>query len=105
MQGGIAQTIALVLAANARMRGISAPGWPDGTAYSFCNCVRFEGRRMEGLFGLGRPRTIDDPNQWLDTLPAGMRRAQFVAIPRSAPGISDRQSVGFAGGGPAFLAQ
>ncbi|MCW3848291.1 hypothetical protein OF829_13680 [Sphingomonas sp. LB-2] len=104
MQGGIAQTIGLVLAVNARLRGIALPRWPEGSAYVFCNEVRFEGRKDRRLFGLGRPLTIGDPNQWLETLPAGTQRAQLTLLPRNDPNISDRESVGFTGGGPVCLA-
>jgi len=105
MQGGIAQTIGLVLAVNARKRGMSAAGWPDGSIYKFCNRVRFVGRASTGFLGLGKSVEIDNPGRWLETMPGGMERAQLSVLPRNDPNIPDRESVGFANGGPLFLAQ
>jgi len=68
VQGGIAQSIGLVLAANARRRGLPTVAWPNGSIYQFCKAVRFTGRTSTG------PGQIDDPDQWLDSLPTGSRR-------------------------------
>lgn len=105
MQGGIAQIIGLVLAANARQRGMSPAGWPDGSIYQFCDKVRFLGRQSNRFLGFRKSVEIDDPTGWLETMPQGMERAQLAVVPRNDPNISDRESVGFANGGPVFLAQ
>jgi hypothetical protein len=104
VQGGIAQTAGLVLAANARLRGLPArSGWPDGSTWIFCREVRFDGRERPGLLGR-RPVTAADPDQWLATLPAGATHAQLQVFARNH-GPPDRQGVAFANGGPVFLAQ
>jgi hypothetical protein len=105
MQGGIAQTIGLVLSANARKRGLQTTNWPDGSIYTFCNRVTFLGRKRDEPLGFGRVLEVDNPDHWLETLPAQMTKAQLCALSRSDPNISDRESVGFANGGPIFLAQ
>ncbi len=105
MQGGMAQTIGLVLAANAAKRGLPIARWPDSSIYTFCNEVRFVGRKSNSISGTGRSFDIDDPNLWLNTLPAGMDKAQLNILPQNDQRISDRESVGFANGGPIFLAQ
>ncbi|RVT89473.1 hypothetical protein [Sphingomonas crocodyli] len=105
MQGGIAQTIGLVFAANARRRKINCPEWPGSSIYQFCKEVRFVGRKRSRLFGLSTKLEIADPNAWLDTLPSDMTCARLSVLSRSDASISDRESVGFANGGPMFLVQ
>jgi YD repeat-containing protein len=105
MQGGIAQTIGLVLAANAQKRGLPTAKWPDGSIFNFCNRVKFEGRKSAGLFGFGRALNLDDPNRWLESIPDSFERAQLNVFSRSDLNVSDRECVGFANGGPVFVAQ
>jgi len=105
VQGGILQTIALVFAANARLHGVSYAGWPDASAFHFCNRVNFVGRKRPGFLGFSTALDVPNPNIWLDTLPADTSSARLVVLPRNDPNISDLTSVGFAGGGPVFLAQ
>lgn len=105
MQGGIAQTISLVFAANAWRRKIAYSGWPNASVYQFCDNVSFIGRKRAGFFGFGRSLVLVDPNAWLDTLPEGMAGARLRVMPRNEREISDRESVGFANGGPMFFAQ
>lgn len=105
MQGGIAQTIGLVFAANAKLRGLQGADWPDGSIYSFCKKVGFVGRKRKGILSFGRQIRVADPNEWLRTLPADAERAQLNVFARGDPSISDRESVGFSGGGPVFVAQ
>ena len=57
MQGGIAQTIGLVLAVNAKKRGLAVPAfWPAGSIFKFCKTVDFEGRKGRGFLGGACPR-------------------------------------------------
>jgi hypothetical protein len=97
VQTSTAQTIRLVLAANARLRGLSlASGWPDGPDWMFCRAVRFTGRKGTG--------SVSDPEQWLDTMPKGATHAQLQVLTRESEHPS-RKLVGFANQDPAFLAQ
>lgn len=105
MNGEIAMTIGLVLAANARKRGISCPRWPDASIYQFCNKVTFTGRRRGWALIPGSAREAGDPNVWLDTLPPSMTSARLCVLRRDDPQISDRESAGFANSGPIFAAR
>lgn len=105
MQGPLAQTIGLVLSANASKRGLRTASWPDGSVYTFCKEIKFLGRKTQGSFGLGKTIELNDPNRWLKTLPSQLQRAQLNVIRREDPHISDRMSAAFANGGPVFLAQ
>lgn len=105
MQGGIAQTIGLVLSVNAKLRGLMPATWPDASIYRFCNSVKFVGRTRRGFFPWNKTSEIFDPNTWLDTLPSSTTGAHICVFRRNDPNISERQSVVFAGGGPIFVAQ
>jgi hypothetical protein len=105
VQGGIAQTVGLVFAANARRHGLSSTGWPDASTYQYCQSVEFVGRQRVRGFGFASPIEVNDPNAWLETLPEHMTGARLRVLSRNDPNISDRESVGFANGGPVFLAQ
>lgn len=100
MQGGIAQTLGLVLAANAKLHGLDHARWPDASIYAFCNSVRFVGSERGGLFSAFRQSLFEDPEQWLAHIGLG---ARLRVVTRNDPAITDRESVGFAGGGPVFL--
>ncbi|MFC7378092.1 hypothetical protein [Brevundimonas sp. GCM10030266] len=91
MQGHIAQSIGLTLAANARHQGLAAARWPDASVFLFCKHVRFV-RRGTTAYA--------DPEQWLASTGSG---AVLRVASRNNSGLGDRESVGFAGGGPLLI--
>jgi hypothetical protein len=105
MQGSIAQMIGLVLAANARARGIAIPApWPNASIFAFCKSVVF--------FAPGRTRWLRrqriemiaaDPSQWLERFEGGAAVARLRAFAGDNPALSDRMSVAFVGGGPRLV--
>lgn len=103
MQGEIVQSMGLVLAINARRRGYRVPSWPDASIYCFCNRIEFMGRAP--LVESDRQLSFPDPNAWLDHIQRGAGGAKLRVFTRGQPGISDRNSVGLAGGGPVVLVE
>lgn len=103
MQGDIALSMGLVLAANARLRGLSTPSWPDGSIYLFCNKVDFIGAATKGLFRSKILQSFPDPNAWLNHIQQSGQGVKLRLLQRGDPNISDRNSVGLAGGGPVVL--
>ncbi|MBE9607544.1 hypothetical protein IAI18_21955 [Acetobacteraceae bacterium H6797] len=101
----MAQTIGLVLAARAKLRGLPAPHWPDSSIYNFCNRVTFTGRTRPSAQPWRRDAPLPDPDAWLNSLPSGTTEARLRVIRRNDPNIGDRMSVAFAGGGPVSVAE
>jgi hypothetical protein len=103
VQGGIAQTIGLVLAFNGyRRRSAPSGWWPDGSIFAFCGSIDFVGRQH--AYG-SADIPVADPAVWLSTAPPSATGARLRVLARNDPNISDRESVGFAGGGPVFVAE
>ena len=104
MQGTIAQAAALAIFGNDILRGYSRENfWPASTVFKFCKAVRFVAlsgeatRPTESLFA-------EDPMQWILRLrDEGTTRLRLHAVASNDPGISDRMSVGFVGGGGRWL--
>ena len=104
MQGSIAQALALTIYANDVLRGTPRDRfWPSATAFVFCKNVRF-------LDLGGQPNApteilfAQDPVQWV----ARLKREGAVGfhvhyLSSNGPGISDRMSVAFVGGGGQWL--
>jgi hypothetical protein len=105
MQGPIAQALALTCVGNGVLRGREVAGfWPNADVFRFsksCDFRRVEGERDELVAA--------DPLAWFAMLRASdckglrlhhaqRRRGQNQTIP-----VSDRDLVGFVGGGPAWL--
>ncbi len=103
MQGPIAQALALSCVGNAFLRGKDVSGfWPDASVFRFSKSCEF--RRLDG----DRDALIAaDPMAWFETLHAykGLRlhTAPRQRGPQQTLAINERQSVGFVGGGPAWL--
>lgn len=96
MQGTIAQLAALTIHANAFLRGRPLAGfWPGNTAFQFCKRVDFVAAAD------GREQAYAaDPKRWLERLRReGVTAVRLYRGTRNEPGISDRQSVAFVGGG------
>src|SRR5689334_8035550 len=103
LQGPIAQALALTCVGNAHRIGKDVSGfWPEASVFRFSKCCDF--RRVEGE----RDAPIAaDPLAWFETLRAwrGLRlhTAPRPRGPQQAIPISERQSAGFVGGGPAWI--
>lgn len=103
MQGPIAQALALTCVGNAFLRGRDVSGfWPDASVFRFskaCDFRRVEGERDELIAA--------DPLAWFATLHAchGLRlhSAPGPRGPQQSIPINERESVGFVGGGPAWI--
>ncbi len=103
MQGPIAQALALSSVANAFLRGKDVSGfWPDATVFRFsksCDFRKLEGERDELI--------ASDPMAWFETLRTSrglqLHAAPRPRAPRQTVPINERQSVGFVGGGPAWI--
>lgn len=105
MQGTIAQSMGLVLAANAARRGISVPSWPNASVFAFCSKVEFIGTEKRGVFRQRRAQFFPDPAAWLEKIRQDTEGARLRVLSRGDPNISDRNSVGFVGGGPIVLVE
>lgn len=100
MQGSIAQTLALVMHGNARLRGMSeAPFFPYNSTCQFCKQVDFEIR--EPSWRAWRKRAYaGSPDEWYRAISRDGVRELFVDYSTASdPGIADRMSVAFVGGG------
>ena len=103
MQGPIAQALALTCVGNAYLRGEDVAGfWPDASVFRFsksCDFREVDGDRDELIAA--------DPLAWFETLRSrrGLRlhTAPRPRGPQQTIPISERQSVGFVGGGPAWI--
>ncbi len=104
MQGTIAQAAALAIFGNDILRGYSRENfWPDSTVFKFCKAVRFVALSGEATSPTESP-FAEDPMQWIARLRnEGTTRLRLHAVASNDPGISDRMSVGFVGGGGRWL--
>jgi hypothetical protein len=101
MQGPLAQMVALTCHANAVLRGIPAPAFfPGNSTCQFCKSITF---LVGGTPPGGEPQSAvfaNSPDAWVRLLPSrgplGLRLRQHA---QNKPGISDRNSAGFVGGG------
>ena len=105
MNGPIAQLLALACHFNGRARGITANAFfPSNSTCKFCEYIRFV-RRRSGWFGTSTSWQTDasTPDEWLTREAKAGRSALVVHQRIDDPGISDRMSAGFVGGGGRWL--
>lgn len=101
MQGPLAQMVALTCHGNAVIGGHPlSPFLHGNSTCQFCHSVSFiAGGGSEG----GEPKTItlaESPDRWLEYLSnRAILGLRLVQSPRNDPGISDRNSSAFVGGG------
>lgn len=104
MNGSIAQIAALTCFGNACLSGL--PGtqfFPANSTCQFCERVRFV-TLSTNIFGKSKETEIaQNPDSWWAVLKSrGASGIRLSRIPQNNPGISDRMSAGFAGGGGAW---
>lgn len=100
MQGPIAQAAALVVQGNRRLAGATNRDfWPGASVFKFCKTVRFVTLASERELAFA-----DDPAAWIEGLRgAGVQSLSLHHLPGTHPLMTDRLSVGFAGGGGRWL--
>jgi hypothetical protein len=97
MDGSIAQALAVTVSGNAFLQGLDiGPFWPEADPFIFCDSVRFVS---------GDGMSAANPEDWLRQLRCGPARLRLGVVPRNEPGWSDRQTVGFANGGPRWVTE
>lgn len=104
MQGPIAQTLALAIHGNAALRGIEVHDFfPSHSTCTFCKSVSFVLLDLEGDEWRLRPFAAS-PQDWILRL-RNAGATGFVVLWESLhdPRITDRESVGFVGGGGRWL--
>lgn len=108
MNGPIAQLVALVCHANAVLQGRRvATFFPANSTCQFCDSVEFIRLKRGWLRTSWRELPLAaNPDAWFEHLKAS--ECQAVSVHHGAqnqPGISDRMSAGFVGGGGQWLLQ
>jgi hypothetical protein len=103
MQGPIAQALALTCVGNACLRGEDVSGfWPEASVFRFSR--RCEFRELDGDHDA---LIAADPLAWFETLRSVrgllLHTAPRPRGPQQTIPISERESVGFVGGGPAWI--
>lgn len=101
MNGPLAQFVALTCHANAFLRGQPvAPFFPGNSTCQFCDSVKFIAV-SKTLFGKSKEiQVAATPNAWFEHLKSkGVVGIRLSRTPQNRPGISDRMSSGFVGGG------
>ncbi len=106
MNGPIAQLVALACHANEVLRGGSVPTFfPANSTCKFCDSVDFV-RLRRGWLKKSFTETplAASPDSWFEQLKASGNRTVLVRhSPQNQPGISDRMSAAFVGGGGRWL--
>ena len=101
MNGPLAQFVALTCHANAFLRGQAvAPLFPGNSTCQFCDWVKFI-VVSKTLFGKSKEVPVAaTPNVWFEHLKSkGILGVRLSRTPQNKPGISDRMSSAFVGGG------
>jgi hypothetical protein len=101
MNGSIAQIVALTCHANAFLRGLPSPTFfPGNSTCQFCDWVKFV-TVSKTTFGKAQETPVaGNPNNWFQHLKsAGILGVRLGCTPQNNPGISDRMSSAFVGGG------
>ena len=101
MNGPLVQFVALACHANAFLRGRPvSPFFPGNSTCKFCDWVKFV-RVSNSLFGKARENLVAaTPDAWFEYLKAEhVAAVRLSCTPQNRPGISDRMSSAFVGGG------
>jgi hypothetical protein len=105
MNGPIAQIVALTCHANAFLRGLPVPAiFPGNSTCQFCDWVKFVNVSKTLLGKARKTRVAENPNDWFQHLKAaGTLGVRLSCTLRNNPGISDRMSSAFVGGGGSWV--
>ncbi len=101
MNGPLAQIIALTCHGRSALNGEAAePFFPGNSTCTFCAQIDFVTLEPDGSGGpLARP-VANSPDEWFAVLrERGAQTIRLSHTPGNDPGISDRMSAGFVGGG------
>jgi hypothetical protein len=101
MNGPLAQFVALTCHANAFLRGLQiAEFFPGNSTGEFCDWIRFF-NLSQTLFGKVRQaEVVSNPKAWFECLKAEeVPEVRLSCAPQNDPGIPDRMSAAFVGGG------
>lgn len=101
MNHPIAQIVALTCHANAFLSGRSmAPFFQENSTCVFCDRVAFVVLEKSFFRKTSEKEVAGNPDEWFSFLKAqGVRGIRLICSPREDPGISERMSAGFVGGG------
>jgi len=101
MNGPLAQFVALTCHANAFLRGQPvAPFFPGNSTCQFCDWVKFIAVSKTLLGKTKEIPVAATPNAWFEHLKSkGVVGIRLSRTPQDKPGISDRMSSAFVGGG------
>src|SRR5438552_4619626 len=101
MNGPLAQFVALTCHANAFLRGAQVPDFFAGNSTcQFCDSVKFVEASKTFLRKIREAPVAANPNLWFAHLRTkGVTGIRLSCTPQNKPGISDRMSSGFVGGG------
>jgi len=109
MQGPIDAALGLVAAGNAFLQGRDVSGfWPDAQTFIYTKACEFRTPPDNGQTDF--PLLAADPLDWFASLKPwcrGLRLHNSPALlqPGQLPGLSERMSVAFVGGGPRWLVE
>jgi hypothetical protein len=101
MNGPVAQFVALTCHANAFLRGLQiAEFFPGNSTGEFCDSIKFF-NLSQTLFGKVRQaEVVSNPKAWFECLKAEeVPEVRLSCTPQNDPGIPDRMSAAFVGGG------
>src|SRR5882762_5339928 len=107
MNGPLAQIVALSCYSDAFLGGLSAPRFfPQNSTCQFCDSVSFV-QFKKPLLGIGKLKEMtvaNTPDDWIpDLRKRGVVGIRLLRAPQNDPGISDRMSAGFVGGGGTWM--
>jgi len=101
MNGPLAQFVALTCHANAFLRGRQVPEFfPGNSTCQFCDSVKFFEVSKTLLRKVRETPVAANPNAWFEHLRTErVTGIRLICTPQNKPGISDRMSSAFVGGG------
>jgi len=101
MDGPVAQIVALTCYGNAYLAGHDIPAFfPANSTCQYCDKITFAKARPLLSWIVGEREVAATPDDWFQWLRvAGARGIRLSWTPRKLPGIPDRMTAGFVGGG------
>jgi len=105
MNGPLAQIVALTCYGNAVIRGSDTPKFfPINSTCQFCDSINFVKFKKPFIGQTKEVEVAKTPDEWMASLrKRGAKGIRLVRQAQDDPGISDRMSAGFVGGGGTWL--